>query len=472
MKALWASLAIGLAVLPGMALADVVDAGEADQDVKADRAKKDSQKGESKPPVVVPPPIMVSPAPPPSRTRESLPARMREESEWPKVSASDDGKVIYIVGELMPGSYGKFNRALRANPDAKTVYLASPGGLVMDGFLIASLVRSRGLDAYVEHYCASACTQIFAAGKHRILGRDAQLGYHQSYIEGQGGTPEAAGGRSNRGTSFLEMSYRRSGMPDEFINRALETPPSEMWLPSRDELTEAGIVTDFLEVPTVAPDAKLFHTKLAVSQARPDSPLWNALLASEPELYEEVTLDAWRHANSGLTPSQAWQSVRTDVTDKLDPRFAMSSEDLVDRFTTYMDDVAKFERDRDYLGCTPEALDPVTGTDADIAEYELQADRLYAELLGFTEWREAPNRKSARANIESHVASWLVDSSVIDPIQWFRTDHCVLGLQIFEAIAMLEPEDRDQTMRDLIYYSQDEDVSLPLVAPASEALAN
>jgi hypothetical protein len=77
-----------------------------------------------------------------------------------KIKLSEDGKVIFVAGEFVAGSYRKFARILKSAPAVRTVHLGSPGGIVLEGFLMSALVRERKLNTYVETACSSSCTQV------------------------------------------------------------------------------------------------------------------------------------------------------------------------------------------------------------------------------------------------------------------------------------------------------------------------
>jgi len=102
---------------------------------------------------------------------------------------------------------------------------------------IATLVKARGLDVYVDEICASACTLVFVAGKNRLLSPGGSLGFHGSYFPGMS-KQELASANDD-----LASQYRSAGVDALFIRRALSVPPDEMWFPTANELQMARVVT-------------------------------------------------------------------------------------------------------------------------------------------------------------------------------------------------------------------------------------
>ena len=68
------------------------------------------------------PPLSAAPPAPP--TAMAAPAR---------ITLSADGETVYIIGAIMDDSFLRFDALLLAAPKVKTVFLASPGGLTIEG---------------------------------------------------------------------------------------------------------------------------------------------------------------------------------------------------------------------------------------------------------------------------------------------------------------------------------------------------
>src|SRR5207249_6328862 len=113
----------------------------------------------------------------------------------------------------------------------------SRGGRLAEAQKVASAIRARTLDTYVEDLCASACTYAFLAGRDRAATPNARIGFHQpSFVGLDPSTQESA-------TREMMVVYRNAGLPDTFIGRVAGTSPEHMWFPTRDELIEAHVIT-------------------------------------------------------------------------------------------------------------------------------------------------------------------------------------------------------------------------------------
>ena len=100
-----------------------------------------------------------------------------------------DGGAIEIDGEIVPGDDVDFGAKLLTLPRDRPieVYLNSPGGSVLIGLKIASLVHNAELITRVPYRgrCYSACVLVFAAGRERVANSKATIG-SLSRITGRG----------------------------------------------------------------------------------------------------------------------------------------------------------------------------------------------------------------------------------------------------------------------------------------------
>lgn len=175
-----------------------------------------------------------------------------------QVTLSADGKTVFLAGPIGDGAFHRFDAVLRTAPNARRVLLSSPGGLTIEARLIAALVRKARLDTRVEAFCGSACTQIFAAGRERVIGPRGRLGFHQAALLDDSGLAGPVRPRSNRtitaatvfglgGNDMLRLAYERAGVDPAFIARALGYGPGDMWVPEPAELIDARMATRLSE---------------------------------------------------------------------------------------------------------------------------------------------------------------------------------------------------------------------------------
>jgi hypothetical protein len=153
------------------------------------------------------------------------------------IRVSGDGKSLEVTGGMNDGAAAAVTEALVRAPGVRTVSLDSGGGWIREGRLLAEVISQHGLSTTVERECSSACTLAFLAGKERTLGPGALLGFHQVLSGGQTA--------SMRRLSEVETEtiYRTVGLPADFINKVLATPPDKIWYPTPAELSAAKVIT-------------------------------------------------------------------------------------------------------------------------------------------------------------------------------------------------------------------------------------
>lgn len=76
---------------------------------------------------------------------------------------------IQIRGSLGGKISEQVRGLLDAHPEATTILIDSPGGLVADALAVADVVKSRSLTVRIDGICASACVAIWAASPSRQM---------------------------------------------------------------------------------------------------------------------------------------------------------------------------------------------------------------------------------------------------------------------------------------------------------------
>jgi hypothetical protein len=144
------------------------------------------------------------------------------------------GETIEVTGSFSWAMPQMLSVALAQAPRVRTVRFGSPGGHIQPALEIADMIKARGLNTEVERLCASACTLAFLAGRQRVAGPRAQIGFHQAHRPGL--PPELF-------DPLMRQAYRNFGVPDGFIDHVLRTPPQSLWVPTHAELLAARIIT-------------------------------------------------------------------------------------------------------------------------------------------------------------------------------------------------------------------------------------
>jgi hypothetical protein len=165
-------------------------------------------------------------------------AQAMEFQRVPLPAAANNGAIITMQGEILAGDADKFSKFLQTlqSTDRIAVFaMDSPGGAISEAAKIGAIIAKSGaatvLPANVT--CASACFWVFAAGQHRVMVSNAQLGVH--------GASNKTGAEASDSTVAMARFGHDIGIPDAIIVKLVTTPPDKMaWLTPRD-LTEMGV---------------------------------------------------------------------------------------------------------------------------------------------------------------------------------------------------------------------------------------
>ncbi|KAA0969683.1 hypothetical protein FPY71_14280 [Aureimonas fodinaquatilis] len=194
------------------------------------------------------------------------------------------GNELSLQGGIKYGLAERLSNVLASAPEVTVLHLTSTGGRLAEANQLAQLVRDRGLTTYVSGDCLSACTLIFAAGKERWLALGARLGYHGAYF------PGLSQEELNNSNAEWAALYKRYGVNEDFVARALRVPHNEMWYPDTEELLRAGIITGVDTIGRFAISGNEAAPTLASieRQLRESSPQLDALHTANPEAARRI----------------------------------------------------------------------------------------------------------------------------------------------------------------------------------------
>jgi hypothetical protein len=154
--------------------------------------------------------------------------------------------VIDAAGDIDLYEKAKFsNWVMTTSPSwqgkkATAIVLNSAGGNVMGGDGLAGVVYQYGLNTGVAHggVCASACVEVWAAGRMKSVSPDAKIGVHSIYADWTSplaGSPVANANMAGM-NAFMSAVYRKVGAPDNVINMMLSTPGTSVYWLTPDDL--------------------------------------------------------------------------------------------------------------------------------------------------------------------------------------------------------------------------------------------
>ena len=148
------------------------------------------------------------------------------------------------------------------HPEIKILKLTGPGGFMPAAREMASKIIEFDLNTVAYGECESACTTIFLAGNRRSLETSAKLGFHRQWVDKEqeklyyNAMKEAKGWKNEfdyvawiydvlADNIIKDIEFMESrGVSIDFILKALSKASSDMWEPSREDLLEAGVLTE------------------------------------------------------------------------------------------------------------------------------------------------------------------------------------------------------------------------------------
>jgi len=238
---------------------------------------------------------------------------------------SSDDREIIMRGEMQRGLASQIAQMLETHPHINAIQLESVGGLEVEGYRLALLIKQYHLSTFSTQLCASACTIAYMAGAPRFLAKNAQLGFH---------SPSLNGVKSPDTDLFLKVLYQEAGVPQAFIEKVLATAPGDAWFPTTQELVKARIVTNVVTNPNFVPSHwKYQETEAELDKSLKSSRLLAAVANLDPVGYQKV-LDAFiKSEHEGGGHAQAVASASGVLWNDLMPGyFHLAPDDLLVRY--------------------------------------------------------------------------------------------------------------------------------------------
>lgn len=393
------------------------------------------------------PPLAVAPAQKPDAAPPAAP------DPQPRIYLSPDGTTVYLIGSILDDSFKRFDAVLAAAPGARTLYLSSPGGLTIEARLIAAEVRKRRLNTYVEQYCASACTQIFVAGRERVIGREASLGFHQAVGVDRQGRATRVNRATDRaltptvvfdvnGNDTLRLAYELAGIDKAFITKVLAKNHEEMWNPTVKELTDAHVITRQAEKPEfTAPEGSMTQAELRAVLAK--RPIWDRAAKLYPEAYATGFGNAWRLGNSGTAMELAISSGRAELIVAMMGRVARASDSVVDRHLALYAQEAQRQAQAGYPVCQSSMDDSALQVSESTLTFERAEDLLLVEALDGQAAYPVMASKDAMKVFVKDIAPLL-------PTNFGTADSCKSGFEMMLAINKLTGSKRIKAYRAML----------------------
>jgi len=169
-----------------------------------------------------------------------------------QISLIDDEQ-IKVEGYIGFGIRDEIRNLISKHKDIWLMQLRSPGGRIGPARNLRDLIEDNQFTTYTASECSSACTIVFMGGSQRVVHQDARLGFHASALEGL--TQE-----ETRTSDAIDKAYfARRGVDQRFIEKAFNTPSSDMWYPKLQVLIESGVVTHVFDGENIIPTEQILR---------------------------------------------------------------------------------------------------------------------------------------------------------------------------------------------------------------------
>jgi hypothetical protein len=362
-----------------------------------------------------------------------------------------NGTEAEITGGIKFGLAADFTKILRASRQIRVVHLNSIGGRIGEGEALYDVIKNNHLITYVSERCLSACTLAFSAGRERVLGHGAILGFHRGSFAGEDlkDTPELEGQRK---------IFTAAGFDPEFIVRALATPNAQMWSPSESELLRAGVITRvsngsdyaYSGFPPDLSKAYFFET-LAKS-----ADVYAAIRDRLPKRYDEMVDTFYQAVVDGRTETETSTEIHQLLTHIIsDLRLSASDDLLIDAGNLYEDQFTwlqqqgpsacyQFGKTGTHAGDYPEAL---ASRELDIQARMVRssAAKSNAREPSPELWKKLYRKLSGKGISKADID--LIGKNNIGDLQQSR--YCAVMLALYKEIVALPPAEAAQVIRSV-----------------------
>jgi hypothetical protein len=238
-----------------------------------------------------------------------------------QVHLLEGGTEMELAGGMPLGTSGAVSKMLNETPGIKVIHLNSVGGQIQEGAHLAKMIKDRHLTTYTSAGCASACTLAFIAGAHRYIAPDAVLGFH--------GVSRTMGRQASlQGNQEMRDLYLDAGLPVDFVDKALATPPSDIWYPTHDELLAAHVIDGEAPATQFAKSGLAYwETYTDIDETVLGNELYATIADNDADTYDRIRKLYLDGAKSGRTVADIEAEASHFVMKEVFPGYADRSED-------------------------------------------------------------------------------------------------------------------------------------------------
>jgi hypothetical protein len=182
--------------------------------------------------------------------------------------------LVSLDGTIDTSAPDRLSRALDGAQGPIAVWLNSPGGNLFAGMQLGRLIRKHGGSTHIidsrtlrPGECYSACSLAFLGGVARFNDNGARYGVHRASIAG------TAAGERDLGqdlSTVIESYIREMGVDARLFDLWVKAGPDEMYILSRREARELGVVNDGRMAPAWSVEPFPGGSRLLGKQSTPD----------------------------------------------------------------------------------------------------------------------------------------------------------------------------------------------------------
>ena len=159
-----------------------------------------------------------------------------------------DTTLVYLDGTIDVSAPDRLSAALDGTRGKIAVWLNSSGGNLFAGMRLGRIIRKHGASTHIidsrtlrPGECYSACSLAFLGGVSRFNDNGARYGVHRASVVGT-----TAGDRDlgQDLSAVIESYIREMGVDDRLFDLWVKAGPDEMYILSRRQARELGVVND------------------------------------------------------------------------------------------------------------------------------------------------------------------------------------------------------------------------------------
>jgi hypothetical protein len=157
--------------------------------------------------------------------------------------------LVHLDGPIDAGAPDRLSGALDGVEGPTAIWLNSPGGNLYAGMQLGRVIRKHGASTHIidsrtllPGECYSACSLAFLGGIYRFGDHGARYGVHRASVPGGPSTGARDPGQDL--SAAIESFIREMGVDGRLFDLWVKAGPDEMYVLSRREIQDLGVVND------------------------------------------------------------------------------------------------------------------------------------------------------------------------------------------------------------------------------------